>query len=86
MKKYLIALAALICFHTVFAQKDPQLVKRLNALMQATQDLDFEKIMDYTYPKVFTIAPKKKMPEALKNGLSTDEMIVRFDSLKIDSL
>ena len=70
----------------IFAQQDTALIKRLNELISATHAMDFGKILDYTYPKVFTIVPKAQLLEAIKSSLHTDGISLQFDSLKIDSL
>jgi hypothetical protein len=71
---------------TVFSQNDPELKNRLQLFMEANRAMDFEKIMDYTYPKLFTIAPRAQMIEVIKSTFDNEEMQIGMDSLNIDSL
>lgn len=86
MKKFVFVVACLCCSTILFAQKDPELRKRLTAFVQATQAMDFNKILDYTYPKLFTIVPRDQMLDALEKSLHNEQITIKFDSVKIDSL
>jgi hypothetical protein len=86
MKKIFLVLSCISCSAIVLAQKDPELRKRLNSFVQATQAMDFNKILDYTYPKLFTIVPRDQMLDALEKSLHNEQINIRFDSVKIDSL
>ena len=59
------------------------LEQRLDGFLKANQSLDFEKIMDYTYPKVFTISSRERVMKELKDGLTSDELDISMDSLKV---
>lgn len=65
------------------AQVDTSLSGRLNTVLKLTQAKDLEKVMDYTYPKLLTIVPRKQLIEAMKNVYETDEFITELDSLSI---
>lgn len=77
-----------LCFIAVtcFSQNDPELSKRLNAFMDHTSKKDISKIMDYTYPKLFTLVPREKMEEMMKGLFNSEEITVSMDSLKVDSV
>lgn len=59
------------------------LENRLTEYMQLTKEMKLEKLMDYIYPKLFTIAPKDQMLEAMKQGFSNEEVKVTLDSMKV---
>ena len=54
--------------------QDAALTARLNSFIKANDELNFDKILDFTYPKVFTIAPREKMKEALEEGFNSEEI------------
>jgi hypothetical protein len=64
-------------------QEDTSLVNRLNAILSLTQIKDLEKVMDYTYPKLFTIAPREAMIAAMKSAFESEDFNIELDSLKI---
>lgn len=86
MKKIMGLLFLLNLFINLEAQQDTALVNRLTATMQFTKIMDMEKVLDYTYPKLFTIATREQMLEVLKSTFETDEYSTELDSLKIDTI
>ena len=68
------------------AQEDPQLKVRVTAMLKVTESKDLEKMLDYTYPKLFTLAPREQIAEAMKNSFETDEFVSTFDSVKIKTI
>ena len=76
-------------YHSLFlaiignAKQDTSLVNRVNAMLTFTQVKDLEKVMDYTYPKLFTIVPRETLIAAMKNAFETDEFIIELDSVKV---
>lgn len=64
----------------------PSLEKRLAEYMQLTEDMDLEKLMDYIYPRLFKIAPKEQMIEAMREGFNNEELKMSLDSLKVDKI
>jgi hypothetical protein len=67
-------------------QEDPQLKVRVTAMLKVTETKDLEKMLDYTYPKLFTLAPREQIAEAMKNSFETDEFVSTFDSVKIKTI
>jgi hypothetical protein len=57
-----------------------------DTLAAATKRSDFNKILDYTYPKIFDLVPREKMLSVMSNALS-DTSIMKFTIIKskIDS-
>ena len=85
--KRLLSTLIVFCFAaSVFSQTDPSLQGRLNNFMELNKKLDFEKIMDYTYPKVFTFAPRDQMIAVMKKSFDNEQMTLGMDSLKTDSI
>ena len=66
-----------------YAQQDTSLVNRVNEMLKLTQLKDIERVMDYTYPKLFTIAPKEAVIAAMKNAYDTEDFIIELDSVQI---
>ena len=65
------------------AQEDTSLVNRINAMLSFTQVKDLERVMDYTYPKLFTIVPKEALMAAMKSAFESEDFIIELDSIKI---
>jgi hypothetical protein len=65
------------------AQQDTSLANRLATMLKMTQSMDLEKILDYTYPKLFTVATREQMTEALKSSFETEEFTSTLDSVKV---
>ena len=83
MKKLFLAL--LVNGLAVFAnaQDDTSLVNRINAMLSFTQVKDLEKVVEYTYPKLFTIVPKESLIAAMKTAFESEDFIIELDSIKI---
>ena len=78
----------LLVFFTVLgiagrAQQDTALINRVNQMLAVTQKKDLEKIMDYTYPKLFKIAPRELMIATMKESYDSEEFSIELDSIKI---
>ncbi|HEX4875626.1 MAG TPA: hypothetical protein VFV31_03080 [Chitinophagaceae bacterium] len=86
MKKLFWSLSFLIITLAASGQPDSSLKARLDAFMNANDLMDFEKVMDYTYPKLFTLATREQMIEVMNNSMNNEDMTIRLDSLKIDSI
>ena len=61
MKQIFLWLPLLLFGIAANAQQDTSLVQRVNEMLKLTQLKDIEKIMDYTYPKLFTIADENEI-------------------------
>jgi hypothetical protein len=62
------------------------LEQRLTEYMKLNDEMKLEQIMDYIYPKLFTIASKEQILKAMKDGFNNDELTVKLDSLKIEKV
>ncbi|NOT49770.1 MAG: hypothetical protein HOP10_00660 [Chitinophagaceae bacterium] len=65
---------------------DPALEKRLAEYMKLNEELDFNRLMDYIYPKVFDLAPREDMVEAMEDFFKSEEIKVKLEDLKIDKV
>ncbi|MBL7730658.1 MAG: hypothetical protein JNM88_05730 [Chitinophagaceae bacterium] len=66
------------------AQSDKRLTERLDSVMLFTQKLDIDRLLDFTYPKLFTIAPRNAMKEVMEGSFHTDEFDITLDSVITD--
>jgi hypothetical protein len=66
--------------------EDNALNSRLNEYMKYTRDLNFEKLMDYIYPKLFKMAPREAMVDAMKSSFENETMKITLDSLEIGNV
>jgi hypothetical protein len=89
MRKYLFLFCLLLAVSSGFSQsaKDSaELTSRLEIFMQYNRDMNFEKIMGYIYPRLFTIAPKEQIKEAMESGFNNDELTIKLDSIRIEKV
>jgi hypothetical protein len=84
MKKiFTCTLFYLLTVSASLAQTDKRLTERLDSVLIATQKSDFDGILDFTYPKLFTIVTRPQMLTALKGALDADEFTTTIDSVKL---
>ena len=86
MKKISLLLSCLFIQLILLAQKDTTLEHRLAEFMQVNEKMELNKVLDYTYAKLYTIVPREQMLEVLQNIFNNEEMSIRLDSLRIDSI
>ena len=86
MKSIFLWLAFLVIGIIANAQQDTSLVKRVNEMLKFTQLKDFEKVMDYTYPKLFTVAPREVLITTMNNAFETGEFTIELDSVKVHTI
>lgn len=55
-------------------------------MLTITQLKDVDKIMDYTYPKLFGIVPKEMLLNTMKDTYETEEYIIELDSIDIRTI
>ena len=84
MKKIWGALVIILNSHMFLAaQPGSSLPARVDSILQITGRLDYEKIMDYTYPRLFTIVSRAEMISAVRQSFETEEYSAGIDSLKL---
>ena len=68
------------------ADNGSSMEQRLTEFMKLNEEMNLEKIMDYVYPKLFTIVARKDLVQAMKEGFNTEEVKVKIDSMKVDKV
>ena len=86
MKTLLLLFSFLVSDFFSHAQMDTALVNRLNAVLNHTKAKEYDKIMDYTYSKLFEIVPREALIEAMQESFDTDDFTIELDSMKIDTI
>jgi hypothetical protein len=89
MKKFLFFFVSVFISLAVFAQVksgDAQLDKRLAEYMQYNNDKNYEKIMDYMHPKLFSIVPRETLVSALRSAFESEEMAISMNDLGVTSV
>lgn len=86
MKSIFLWLSFLVAGIIANAQQDTSLVKRVNEMLDLTQLKDFEKVMEYTYPKLFTIAPRDVLITTMKTAFENDEFTIELDSVIVHTI
>jgi len=86
MKKIWILLGLLIYQFVGFGQADSSLKRRLAEFMQVNDDMDLNRVLDYTYAKLFTIVPRDQMLELMQNTFENENISVQLDSLRINKV
>lgn len=83
MKK--LTLAFLLCLSiTAFTQTtDQALNTRIQEYLAYNKALNFEKLMDYIHPKLFTIAPREAILQVFEQTFKSKEMQFTFDSMAV---
>lgn len=83
MNRYLIALYLTILSITGYAQPDSSLQVRLDSFFRLTHLKDLDRVLDFTYPKLFSIVPRDQMMEVMKSTFDNEEMTMALDSLQV---
>lgn len=81
MRKVLISF--LICVGVAISgngQTDSDLTRRIDSMMLITVQGDVEKMLDFTYPGLFTLAPREEVREAMVGTFETAELKTTIDS------
>jgi len=58
-------------------------MRRLDEYMMLNKKMDFEKLMDYIHPNLFTIASKEQMTEMFKSAFDNEALTITMDSLSV---
>lgn len=71
MKKLLLSILLLSCI-LVSAQDKKSLQERANKAVEHTVKGEYEKLMDYTYPKIFDLVPRDVLAKMFRDMLKAD--------------
>lgn len=84
MKRLFVSLLLTILVLTGYAQQpDSSFRIRLDSFFHLNHLKEIERVLDYTYPKLFTIVSREQMLEVMKNTFDNEEMTITMDSLKL---
>lgn len=84
MKRHFFSLLLIILFLNGYAQEpDSSFRARLDSFFHLNHLKEIERVLDYTYPKLFTIVSREQMLEVMKNTFDNEEMTITMDSLKL---
>lgn len=87
MRKFSFSLILFLSFFvTIQAQHDPRLVQRLDSTLLATRAMDFNRILDLTYPKLFDLVERDQMKAVLRSTFDNNQFLITLDSLTIASI
>ncbi|MDX1956775.1 MAG: hypothetical protein SFU20_14695 [Chitinophagaceae bacterium] len=87
MRKFSLSLILVLSFFlTIQAQHDPRLVQRLDSTLLATRAMDFNRILDLTYPKLFDLVERDQMKAVLRSTFDNNQFLITLDSLTIASI
>jgi hypothetical protein len=87
LKKLLSPLIILtLCSCSIKKDSDPVLEQRLAEFLKAMDDRKPEKMMDYIYPKLFTIVSRDQTLMKMTGAFESKDPKVEFDSLKIEKI
>ena len=81
---FLVALFFLLLAGPATSQsEDNALNQRLDQYMHLSKTLEYEKLMEFIYPKLFDIAPKSAIIETMRQTFESNEMRLGFDSMAV---
>ena len=85
-KLFLLILTAL-WITTAFAQTDrDEIRKNVEVFFKATQQSDYEKLLDYIYPKVFETYPKEELLKNMKKMQTDSTFSFSIENSKIENI
>ena len=64
-----------------FAQDLAGLKTESQKMFDTALSLNFEKMLDFTYPKVFDIAPKEELAGMMENTFENEQMSIKLEKL-----
>jgi hypothetical protein len=86
MKKILFLFFLLVSLCTYSQTTDTTLNKRLAEYMSYSKDMNIDKLLDYMYPRLFELAPKEQLKQALENAYNNAEIEIKLDSLAMGNV
>lgn len=83
MKKLLFVLSIFFSVNVFSQSSDAALNKRLSEYMSLSKDMNIKELMEYMYPRLFELAPKEQLKEALEKAYNSTEIEIKLDSLTL---
>ena len=77
MKKFILSIL-LLSFAFASAQDKKSLEERTNKVVNHTINGEYDLMINYTYPKLFTLVPRDVLAEAFKSMLKSDKFTINI--------
>lgn len=61
-----------------FAQSEETLQKEAKLMYQASYNMNFETVLDLTYPKIFDLASREQLGQILRNSFQNEQFKIRL--------
>lgn len=68
------------------SQSDSALLVRLEKFLELHENMEVEKAMEYTYPRLFALVSREELKKEMENALGNEEVSIRMDSLRVDTV
>lgn len=65
------------------AGPDEGLEERISQYFKANDEMNLSKVLDFTYPKLFEIAPRATLEKEMQAAFNNEEMSMELDSLRM---
>jgi len=78
MKKLLVTVIVMFITNTVFSQDLKSLELETNKMFKATSKMNYDEILDFTYPKLFDIISREQMKELLEMTFNNEDFTISF--------
>ena len=86
MKRLFLMWLGILSYMVAIAQKDTSLDARVTAFFKANTDMDLKEVLDYIYPKLFTLVTREEMLASMERTFDNENVNIRLDSLRVDTL
>lgn len=88
MKKGLLFFAAVFIYTTSFAQSntDTSLNTRLAQYLLWSKNFQFDKLINYIHPSLFTIAPRETILKSFEQTLQDEDLKIQIDSISVAAI
>lgn len=85
MKRLLPALFVLLSLNAS-GQPDSSLTQRIYQYLDANCHLDIPTVVNFVYPKLFTIVPKSEIEKQIRQAFDSPDMAIHLEACRIDSI
>jgi len=86
MKKLSYLFIILLVSKAGFSQADPSLNRRLTEHTRLTMGGNFEELIEYMHPRLYTLAPREELIESFKNIYENEVMKITIEKLENRSI
>jgi len=86
MKKLSYLFIILLVSKAGFSQADPSLNRRLKEYTRLTMGGNFEELIEYMHPRLYTLAPREELIESFKNTYENEVMKIKIEKIENRSI